>query len=92
MVHEFADLIPVCFHLGDGGPVVMGGIQIVPGHFVHAYGKHGFEFGIDALVDNLGDDQFVYVKDGGMSQIENQGMSQGFCPDVKGFIPGERVV
>jgi hypothetical protein len=92
MVYEFADLIPVSFHLCDGRPLIMGFIQIIPGHFVHAYGKHGFEFGIDALVDNLGDDQFVYVEDGGMSQIENQRMSKGFGPDVKGFIPGKRVI
>ena len=73
VVHEFADLIPVSFHLSDGGPVVMGVIQVVPGHFVHAYGEHGFESGIDALVDDLGDDQFVDVKDGGMSQDRRSG-------------------
>jgi hypothetical protein len=51
-----------------------------------------FEFRIDALVDNLGGDQLIDVKDAGMAQVKNQGVPQRFCAQVKRVIGCQAVV
>ena len=44
-----ADPVAVLLDLGHGRPVVMGLVQVVPGHLVDPDGEHRFEAGIDPL-------------------------------------------
>ena len=39
-VHHVTNLIAILLDLPPGRPVVMGLIQVIPGHFVHPDGKH----------------------------------------------------
>ena len=65
MINHCPDLVAVGLDLGDTWPVIVVVIQIVPRHLVNADGKQRLVLGIDALLDDLGDDQFVDVKDRG---------------------------
>ncbi|MPN07359.1 hypothetical protein SDC9_154625 [bioreactor metagenome] len=51
--NSFFGFVPVIVNFGDGRPVVMIIVEVVPAHLVHANGKSGFEFRIDAFIYNL---------------------------------------
>ena len=66
-----------------GRPVVVRGVEVVPGHLIDADGEHRFEAGIDPLVRDLGDDQLVDVEGGRVPEIEDQRVPQRFGPQIK---------
>jgi hypothetical protein len=63
-------------HLADGWPehVVLG--QVVPGHFVYACLKNILKVGVDRFVENAGDAKLVYIKDGRVAIVEDQGVAE----------------
>ena len=51
-------------------------VEIIPAHFVHTDCEHGLEARIDALRNQLGEQQLVDEKRCCMTVVENQGMPQ----------------
>ena len=92
MINHNPDLVTVGLDLGDAWPVIVVVIQIIPRHLVDADGKQRLIVGIDAFLDDLGDDQLVDVKDRGVTQIENQRMAQRLGTQVESLVVGQRFV
>ena len=89
-VDDLAHPVAVVAHFVDTRPVVMGFVEIVPAHLVHAHREHGFEFRIDALPDQPGEHQLVDEECRGMAEVENQRMAQRNRFAEIGCIAGQR--
>ena len=66
-------------------------IQIIPRHFVDADRARGFDFFIDALIDQIGDVEFVDEEDGGVAVVKNQRMAERIGFGVKTLIASQAV-
>lgn len=74
--------VAVGAHLVDTRPVVTAFAEVVPAHFVDTDGEHRFETGVDALLDQAGEDQLVDEERRRMPEVEDQRMTQGDRLDV----------
>ncbi len=92
LIDQCAHLVAVGLDLGDRRPVIVLVVQVVPRHLVDADGKQRLEARIDALLDDLGDDQLVDVKDRGVAQVKDQRVAQRLGAQEKGRVTGQRSV
>lgn len=76
VTHHLPALTAVGSDRLDGGPVVMPGVEVVPGHLVHADGAGGLHLGIDARGEDAGEIEFVDIEHGSVAIVEHQGMTQ----------------
>ena len=90
-IDRLADPAAEVLRLGDAGPVVVGLVEVVPGHLVDPDREHRFEAGVDPLGDNAGEDQLVDVEGGGVAVIEDQRVAQGIGPQREDRVVGEGV-
>ncbi len=54
----------------------MGFVEIVPRHFIDTNGKDRLEIGIDPGIDESGNEEFVGVKGGSVTKVENERVAQ----------------
>ena len=91
-VNQLPDLVTVCLDLLPRGPIIMAGVQVIPGHLIHPYREHGFKARIDTGADESGNVQFVDKKGGGMPEVKDQRVTQAVGPQVKGVVAFQRLV
>ena len=77
VANQCADFGPITAQFGDLGPVVVGLVEIVPAHLVHADGDHGLDAGIETAVDEARRQQLVDEEGGGVAVVEDEGVAQG---------------
>ncbi|MNH04008.1 hypothetical protein D3C79_632840 [compost metagenome] len=77
VANQRADFGPITAQFGDLGPVVVGLVQIVPAHLVHADGDHGLDAGIETALDEARRQQLVDEEGGGVAVVEDEGVAQG---------------
>jgi hypothetical protein len=87
---EIVDKLPhrgaVALHGLDGGPVVMGRVEVVPRHFVDTHRHHRFQPGIEPGGDVAAGGELVDVEDGRMGEVEDQRVPQRLVPLVVGGV------
>jgi len=85
-VHRLPHPAPVVPDRRHWRPVVVGLIQVVPAHFVHAHGEHGLQPRVQALLHQAGKDELVDEKGRRMPQVEDQGVTQADRFTVIGLV------
>ena len=76
--NERVNLAAIVAQLRHARPAVVTVIKVVPTHFIHADCQHGFNFVINALLNQPRGHQLINVESGGMPEIENQRVAQGY--------------
>ncbi|MPL93040.1 hypothetical protein SDC9_39164 [bioreactor metagenome] len=79
-------LITVLPHLLYRRPVIMFLIQVIPTHFIHADGEDRFKVRIDTLFDQTRQHHLIDKKNGRMTEIKQQNMSQWVTTVIKYLI------
>ena len=62
MIDHGTDLVAVGLNFGNAWPIIIVVIQIIPRLFIDADGEYRLKMWVDAFLYDLGDDQFVDVK------------------------------
>ena len=61
-------------------------IEIVPVHLIDSDSKHLFVLGVDSFLDNVVVEEFVDVGTSCVSIVEDEGVPEGLCTNVEGFL------
>ncbi len=77
ITHQGAHPAAIVTQLADGGPVVVGFVQIVPAHLVHPDGDQGLDAWVEPTLDETGRQQLVDEEGGGMAVVEDERVAQG---------------
>ena len=75
-IHRLPHLPAILPDPGHRRPVIVGLIQVVPAHLVHAHGEHGLQPRVDPPGHQARQDKLVDEEGGGVPQVEDQGMAQ----------------
>ena len=84
--HHGPDIVPEDLGVGQGGPVVVAFIEVVPVHLVDPHSEHLLVFLIDSIPDDSMIDEFIDVDCCGVSEVEDEGVAEGLIPMVEGLL------
>ena len=90
VVDEFPHGGPVAADGGDRRPVVMGRVEVVPRHLVHAHGHHRLEPGVEPGGDVTAGRQFVDVEHRRMGEVKDQRVAERLVADVIGSVVADQ--
>ena len=82
LIHEFPHVGAVPLHRCDRGPVVVGGVEVVPRHLVHAHRHHRFEHGVEPRGNEATGRELVEVEDRRVGVVEDQRVAERLVPLV----------
>ena len=91
LVHQVADGRPVATDRRHGGPVIVGLVEVVPRHLVHAHRHHRLEMGVDPRRDVSAGGQLVDVEDRRVREVEDQRMAEWLVALVIGGVVTDQV-
>ena len=74
--HRLAHLGAIGQYVRHARPVVVGVVEIIPTHLIHAHSEDGFQLLVDTPIKQPCQQQFVGEKGSGVPEIKNQRVTQ----------------
>ena len=84
--NNLLDLLTIGGDLPDGGPVIVGIVEVIPVHLIDADCEDGLKVGVDSVRDESFVEELVDVHASCVAIVENQRMAQGFWLGVVRFL------